>query len=185
MRPTSSATQAERGRRATSAGAPSWITRPLVEHHQPVGEGEGVDGVVGDDHGGSRRSRPGAALEVATDLGPGGGVEGGEGLVEQEDLGLGGQGPGQGHPLGLAAGELAAGGRPACAPRPTRVQPGDGGGIGLGARPAPGPGPEGHVVAGPQVGEQAQVLEHHPHRALLGRQPDPPGRVVEHPVADG
>ena len=47
-------------------------------------------------------SSPQPHPELLADLG----VEGPERLVEEEDPGLDGQRPGQGHPLALAAGEL-------------------------------------------------------------------------------
>ena len=59
------------------------------------------------------------AAEVAADLGAGGRVEGGQGLVQQQQPRLPDHGPGQRDPLGLAAGQARAW-APAWAARPTR-----------------------------------------------------------------
>ena len=77
----------------------------VVHHHQLLGDVHRLLLVVGDE---DRRhvhllvevAQPGA--QVLADLG----VEGAEGLVEQQHLRLHGQRPGQGHALALAAGEL-------------------------------------------------------------------------------
>ena len=59
---------------------------------------------------GDQHDRPGEVGEVRAQEGahvdPGAGVERGHRLVEQQHLGLGGERPGQRHPLRLAAGEL-------------------------------------------------------------------------------
>ena len=77
---------------------------PCLEDGDAVGEGVGVDGVVGDEQP-DAVERGEVPAQVAADLAAGAGVEGGEGLVEQQQAGLGGEGPGQGDALGLAAGE--------------------------------------------------------------------------------
>ena len=77
-----------------------------VHDGDAVGEGHGLDLVVGDVDGGGGEF----VLEVF-ELGAGGdaqlGVQVGEGLVHQEDLGLAHDGAGEGDALALAAGELA------------------------------------------------------------------------------
>ena len=96
-------------------------------------------------------------------------VEAGEGLVEQQHVGVGGQRPGDGDPLGLAAGELArlAVGEVADAeavqpvagerlPRPPRLTPR--------AR-----GPKATLSRARQVGEEQLALEDQPDLALADR----------------
>ena len=77
----------------------------LAQHGHLVGHGERLVLVVRHQDGG----RPRLAQHVE-DVGPDGGAHGGverrEGLVEQHDLGLDGQGPGQRDPLLLAPREL-------------------------------------------------------------------------------
>ena len=68
--------------------------------------GVGVDGIVGDEKADAVEGGQ-VAAEVAADLAAGADVEGGEGLVEEEKSGFGGQGAGEGDPLGLAARKLA------------------------------------------------------------------------------
>ena len=46
-------------------------------------------------------------LELPAQVDPDPGVQGRQGLVQEQQAGAGGQGPGQRHPLLLAAGELA------------------------------------------------------------------------------
>ena len=78
----------------------------MVEHHDPVGQRHGLGLVVGDvDHGGVEPVAQPGDLEAHAH--PQGGVEVGERLVEQEDLRVADDGPPDGHPLALPAGELA------------------------------------------------------------------------------
>ena len=80
--------------------------RPSREHEHPVGQQHRLLDVVGDE----QHAGPVAGAQVGHQvlhLEAGQGVEGGEGLVEQEELRLAHEGPGQGHPLGLAAREGA------------------------------------------------------------------------------
>ena len=76
-----------------------------VENQHAVAEGDRFDGIVGD-----QQADPAEAFEVCAqrvaDLRAGGLVECGEGFVEEEEPGASGQGPCQGHALGLSAGEL-------------------------------------------------------------------------------
>jgi hypothetical protein len=77
-----------------------------AQHRQPVGQLEGLLLVVGDEDSGDPQlalDLPDGAPQLQTHLG----VEGAEGLVEQQYLGLVGQRPRDGDPLLLAAGELA------------------------------------------------------------------------------
>ena len=130
--------------------------------------------------GHEHRGHPQVALE-AGDLGPHLhpqlGVEVGQGLVHQEGGGLPHDGPAHGHPLALAARELARlaaqvllqlqdAGCLADAPVP----------LGLG-HPGQLQG-EADVVVHAHVGVQGVVLEHHGDVAVLG------GHLVDHPVVD-
>ena len=77
----------------------------VVDDHHLVGQERGLLRVVGDEHrgdpGGGQQPAQVVAQVVAL-----GGVERGEGLVEEQEVGCAGQRPGQGHPLGLAARQL-------------------------------------------------------------------------------
>ena len=91
-------------------GERALLGHPAVfDDEELVGQGGRFDGVVGD-----QEARSGVAAQLlaqeAAQLGSGRGVDGGERFVEEEQRRFGGQGPGQGHPLGLAAGELAGAG---------------------------------------------------------------------------
>ena len=106
----------------TSTGRSS-ETVPSAQDEHPVGQQDGLVDVVGDQQHG--RVVPGAQLPdqvVHADAGQG--VEGAEGLVQQQQLRLAHQRPGQGHPLGLAPREglgpvplVPARGRPRPGPR--------------------------------------------------------------------
>ena len=61
--------------------------------------------LVGDDHHGDPKLLV-QVLQQGQDGGGGGGIQGGGGFVTQQGLGVRGQGPGDGHPLLLSAGEL-------------------------------------------------------------------------------
>ena len=69
---------------------------------ETVGEDDRVDGVVGDQQPGA-----GEGGEVSAELGPdteaGRGVERGERFVEEQQAGVGGEGAGEGDPLGLSS----------------------------------------------------------------------------------
>ena len=77
----------------------------MVHDGQPVGHLHRLLLVVGDEHRGHVQGVVQVAEPLAQ-LGPHLSVESAEGLVEQQHLGLDGQGSGQGHALALAAGEL-------------------------------------------------------------------------------
>ena len=149
-----------------------------LEHDELVAERHRLDGVVGDDEAGALVGGevPG---EASPQLGPGAGVHGGERLVEQEQARFRGQGPRQGHALGLAAGERL-GLRRGAVGQADPVQHGE---RALARRGAAGPAraqAEGDVLEHRHVGEQQVVLEHHPHRTLLGRHAHARGGVLEH-----
>ena len=81
---------------------------PLAQHEDAVGQGDRLVDLVGDEQHGRAVAEEQLAHEVLH-LDPGEGVEGGERLVEQQQLGLAHQGAGERHPLRLAARQ---GGRP-------------------------------------------------------------------------
>ena len=141
---------------------------PLVQPagvHDPdlVGHGEGLELVVRDQQGG-QALLPENLPHLPGQLLPHFPVEAGEGFVQEQQVGPRRHGPGQGHPLLLAAGKLVGeGGR--------RVLEADQGE----QFPHPQAPPaavvaaqaEGDVVGHVQVREEGQVLEDHPHPAPL------------------
>ena len=138
---------------------------PAFEDDDAVGQGVGVDGVVGDEQADAVEGGE-VAAQVAADVAAGAGVEGGERLVEQEQAGLGGQRPGQRDPLRLAAGQRR-GRWPAWSARPTRSSHAAARARAAGLGDAPGAQPEGDVLERGEVGEQQVVLEHHGDRTAL------------------
>ena len=106
------------------------------------------------------------AAQVLQQPAPGGGIQGREGLVQQEQLRAQGEGPGQGRALGLAAGEVAGG---------AVQEPGDAELRGGGLHPvlaffgvhAVQPQARRDVLAHRGVEEEG-VLEHHGHPAAVG-----------------
>ena len=78
---------------------------PARQQHDPVGEAGGLAHVVGDEHDAEVPVGP-QPLELVVEQVAGHGVEGAEGLVHEEDVGLLGEGPGDGDPLAHAAGQL-------------------------------------------------------------------------------
>ena len=119
------------------------------------------------------------AAEVAADLGAGGRVEGGQGLVQQQQPRLPDHGPGQRDPLGLAAGQGPGPGA-GVGGQADPVQPGGGPAAGLGPAQAAGAQPEGDVLQRRQVREEQVVLEHEADRPLLGRHPGAGLGVLQH-----
>ncbi len=140
---------------------------PFPHHRDDVAHRQRFFLVVGDeDRGGSGFDQDRAHLSPHPI--PLGGIEVGEGLVQQDDLGLGCQRPGQSDPLLLAPGQFVghAPGEPAEAHQAED----------LGDPPLPigalGQA-EGHVGGHAHVGEQGVILENHSHPAPLGRRPAP------------
>ncbi len=76
-----------------------------VHHPHPVAQELHHGQIVGDEQEGEAVLLL-EVLEEVHDLGLDGHVQGGDGLVRHQQLRLHGQGPGDGHPLPLAAGEL-------------------------------------------------------------------------------
>ena len=96
------------------------------------------------------------------------GVEGAEGLVEEQHLGLDGQGPGQGHALALAARELG-GVALAQVGQPDQLEQLVDPGLDLGLGPLADLEPEGHVAPDREVAEGGVVLEAEADAAVAGR----------------
>lgn len=130
----------------------------VLQDEDPVREGDGLHRVVGDDQADAAEAVEVGAQGVP-DMCPGGLVERGQRLVEQQQPGPGGECPGQSDALGLAAGDL---GRLAGAqvPDPEPVQPLLGPAAGLGARHALGTQSVGGVRECAEVREQRTVLRH-------------------------
>ena len=149
---------------------------PVPEHEDPGAQGAEILHLVGHvehRHGGLLLEPPQLPSKAAAQ-GP---VQGAEGLVQQEELRLRRQGPGQGHPLSLSPRKLGG-----VAPlQALQMDPGE-----PFRRPAPripsSGDPEGHVLQGGQVGEEGQVLEAQPHLPIPGGHEDPPIPLEEHPV---
>ena len=159
-------------------GERSGLDHPAgFEDDHPVGQGIGVDGVVGDEQpdpveGGQ------VTAEVAAHVAAGADVEGGQRFVEQQQPWLGGQGPGERDALGLTAGQgsrAVAG----VVGEPDPLEPGRGVGAGLDLGDAAGAQTEGDVLQRGQVGEQQVVLEDDGDRSLLGDHEGVGGRFVE------
>ena len=115
--------------------------------------------LVGDDHHGDPQFLV-ELLQQGQDGQGGGGVQGRGGLVAQQHLGAGGQGPGDGHPLLLPAGELGGVG-PGPVSQAHQVQQFLGPFPGLGALGADELQGEADVVQGGALHEQVKALEDH------------------------
>jgi hypothetical protein len=123
-------------------------------------------------------------VQVRPGVEAGTGVERGERLVEQQQGRFGGERPGQRHPLGLPAGELArlAVGQVG---QSDPGQPRDRGGVGLRPAGTSAARSEGDILRRREVREQQVVLEHHPDRTPFGRYERAGPRIVEtHAVED-
>ena len=136
---------------------------PVAHHRNMVAHRQCLFLVVGDEDGSGAGGGEDLA-DLATHPAAQVGVEVGEGLVEQDDGGGGGQRPGEGDPLLLAPGEVA--GQAVLEPgEPDQVDDvGDPGG----SPAAPGDA-EADVGGDGQVREQGIVLEDHPHLAPFRR----------------
>ena len=138
-----------------------------LEDHHPIGQGVGVERIVGDEQPHALEGGE-VAAQVAAHVGAGADVEGGQRLVEQEQPGVGGQGPGQRHPLGLAPRQGARDGGRRARPRPRRSSQS------RARRRASALGrprarsPKATFSSTEIVLEQQVALEHEPDRPLLG-----------------
>ncbi len=146
---------------------------PAAQDGHLVGHRERLVLVVGhQDRGGTRE--PQHVVDIGADRGAERGVEGREGLIEEDDLGLRGQGAGQGDALLLPTGELmgvAAGQAGQADQFEQLVHPA--------AAPILAGQPEGHVAPDVEVREERTFLGHIPDPPLLARD-EPLGRVVDH-----
>ncbi len=151
---------------------------PPLDDDEAVGEDERVHRVVRDEESGALK-RGEVAAELGTDLDAGAGVEGGEGLVEEQQSGVRGERTGEGDTLGLAAGEgagLGVGLLGEGEPLEPFTCPAAGAGLVL----ASGAEPEGDVVERAEPGEEQVVLEHDADGAFGGGDEHVGGGVVEH-----
>ena len=156
---------------------------PLLEQGDLGGHGQSLHLIVGHvDDGGARLLVEALELRPHVDAQPG--VQVGQGLVQQQELGAGGDGPGDGHPLLLASGELVG------IAAPVLLDP-------------HGPeGPhdrlldllllhlldletEGYVLKHRHVGPQGVALEHQVQSPFAGRFEESLVRIDDHLVVDG
>ena len=128
--------------------------------------------------------RAGRLAEQRAQLGSPRGVHRGQRLVHDEDSGLGGQGPGDGHPLALAARQRRRAPLPERGVHPDAFEHLTGPPPGRGPI-HPGPAqPERHIVDHSEVPEQPVVLEHHARAAKVSGHEQPGVGVVGHRVPD-
>ena len=154
----------------------------VLQHDQAVGEGQGVDRVVRHQD----RRAVGAPLlgaQQPPDHRPAVLVEGGEGLVQEEDVGVADEGSGDGRSLGLTTRHLA-GLRAGDVGHSQPLEPGGGGGSGVVLPDPPAAGAEGDVVAEVQVREQRRPLQHDANRSLVGVDEGALGGIVEDDAVD-
>ena len=142
------------------------LDHAAVHHSDAVGHGEGLLLVVGDvDEGDGQLFLQ--ALELDLHLLAQLQVQGAQGLVQQQHLGVVDQGPGDGHPLLLAAGE----GVGLALFKPGQLHQGEHLGhpaLDLVLGDLLDGQAVGHVVEHRHVGEQGVVLEHGVHVPLVG-----------------
>ena len=135
----------------------------MAQHGHLVRHGKGLVLVVGDEDG----RGPGPAQHVvhlAAHAGAQAGVERGERLVEQDDLGIGGQGAGERHALLLAARELV-GIAPVQSRQSDHLEQLEDPLAPVGAAPQP----EGDVATDGEVREQRALLGHIADATVLAR----------------
>src|SRR5688500_3929423 len=148
----------------------------LVHHHDPVAKAHRLDLIVGDVHRGGAEAAAQRG-DLPAHLDPELGVEVGERLVEQEDLGMPDDRPPQCHPLALAAGELLR--LPVEQLTDTQqlrglLHPG----VDRGSGQLPELERKAQVVPDREVGIQGIILEYHRDVAIAR------GHVVDNPVPD-
>ena len=144
----------------------------VFEDEGVLAKGERLQRVVGDEQEGDVRLGD-EFLDFAEELRLDGGVEAGEGLVEQEQPGPYRKGPGEGHALLLAdrqGGRFAPGEVLDAAGLEGVVGPSEAFGAG---QTVIGQSEE-NVLLSREVGPEGQVLEHQRHAALVGRSEDGP-----------
>ena len=147
-------------------GGADLLDLALGHDHHRVRHGQGLLLVVGDEDKGDARLLLDffqLHLHVLAQLQ----VQGAQGLVQQQHLGMGHQGPGNGHPLLLAAGQAGDG----AVLKPLQGHQGEhlgDFGLNLLLGDLLLPQGEGHVFKDVQVGEEGVLLEHRVHVPLVG-----------------
>ena len=86
-------------------GRAALLDASVFEDDDTLGDGEGVAGVVGDEHGGGTAFLEDGAGFVANGVAQPG-VQAAERFVEQQDAWVGGEGAGEGDALAFAAGKF-------------------------------------------------------------------------------
>ena len=150
-------------------GRPDLAHPAVVHHHEPVGHGQRLLLVVGNEQGGQAEALLQGA-DFDSDLGAQAGIEVGEWLVEQEYAGVDHEGAGQCHALLLAArhlGDAAVG----IAVEPHQPQRLGDTGVALGLRHPAHFQAEADIFGHRHVREQRVALEHHAGIAGIGRRP--------------
>ena len=135
--------------------------RAVGEHHDPIGEQQGLIHIVGDHHRGDT-SLLADLHQLLLEIAPGEGIQGTKRLIQQQQLGPDREGPGYGNPLLHATGEF---GRAFIRRRAESHQLD----VGLHNRGAflpagirhDGIHSQGNVLANALPGQQRVVLEHH------------------------
>ena len=160
----------------------------VVHHERARGQDQRVHRVVRDEHDRDRGTLALLRGDQAASLRGGRRVERGERLVQQQCIGLGGEGARDRGALLLPAGELSGTARGEAA-EPHLLQPPVGATPGLGARNALRARSERHVLAHGQMGEQQRALAEQRDAPARRGDMDPAcragaGRGVEHAVAD-
>jgi hypothetical protein len=153
---------------------------PVLDDDEPVGQHERVERVVRDEQRRPRMLRE-VALQLGARLQPRPGIQRGQRFIEQQQIRLYGESPGQRHPLRLASGELP-GLRPGLLGQPDAAQPVGRLRPGGRAVDAAAPRPERDIVQRAQVRKEQVVLEHHADRPALGRDRCTVGRLVEYTI---
>ena len=165
LSPTMVATHGDRGRAVTSTRGPCWVMRPSsMTTSRSARAAASIGSWV------TIKPGAGVATQLLADhlaqLGPGRGIDRGQGLVEEQDGRFGGQRPGQGDSLRLTAGQLF-GCRLPTSGSPTRSSQDAAVARASALGRAGGPQPEGDVLQGGEVGEEAVFLEHDRRRRAL------------------
>ena len=155
---------------------PDLLLQPVLHDHDAVAHGHGLDLVMGDvDDGGLEPIME--FFQLHPHLHPQLGIQVGEGLVEEEDLGLAHDGPAYGDPLALPAGKgfgLAVQELLDVQDFRRVLDPL----VDLGLGKLPQGETESHVLINGHVGVKGVVLEDHGNVPVFG------GKVVDHLVVD-
>ena len=146
------------------AGRGALVQHPVLQHRHPVADRQGFLRIVGH-HQATGPAAGQYARQLAPQSQPHLHIQVGEGFIQQHHRGAGGEGPGQGQSLPLAARELM-GVAALQAGQPQQLQqPAGPAGVLAAAQAETG------IAPGIEMGEEGVVLKHHPHPATLRRQP--------------